>query len=68
MSETNGAKLVYSIQEAASKLGVSKNLCYTLAKTHQIPSLKLGPKRIVVPVQALEELLRSVADQRLSTE
>ena len=44
--------IVFSISEVADLLGISLNHAYTMAKTGQIPSVKLG-RRIVVPVDSL---------------
>ena len=41
-------KLVYSVQEAAEVLGISKSYMYELARRGEVPALKLG-KRLVVP-------------------
>lgn len=41
-------KLVYSMQEAAEVLGISKSYMYELARRGEVPALKLG-KRLVVP-------------------
>jgi excisionase family DNA binding protein len=47
-------KLALSIKECAGRLGISKSLCYEMARTGQIPVLKCGQKRLLVPVKALE--------------
>jgi len=47
-------KLALSIKECSKKLGISKSLCYEMARTGQLPVLKCGQKRILVPVKALE--------------
>lgn len=41
-------KLVYSVQEAAEVLGISKSYMYELARRGEVPALKLG-KRLVIP-------------------
>ena len=41
-------KLVYSVQEAAEVLGISKSYMYELARRGEVPALKLG-KRLMVP-------------------
>lgn len=41
-------KLVYSIQEAAELLSISKSYAYELVRNGTIPALKLG-KRYVIP-------------------
>ena len=47
-------KLALSIAECAGRLGISKSLCYEMARTGQLPVLRCGQKRLVVPVRALE--------------
>lgn len=49
-------KLVVTISEAAQLLSISRNHAYLMAKTGQIPSIKLG-HRIMVPMDALKEKL-----------
>lgn len=53
-------KLTMSIEEAAKVLGVGRNFCYELAKTGQLPTIRLGTRRLVVPRIALEKMLETV--------
>jgi len=46
-----------NVPQAAKFLGISRSLTYELVKTGTIPSIRLGEKRIVVPVAALERML-----------
>ena len=39
--------MVYSIQEAAELLGISKSYAYELVRRGTIPSLELGKKRVI---------------------
>lgn len=48
--------LTLSVEQAAAVLGVSRAFAYTLVRTGQLPSVRLG-RRIVVPTRALERLL-----------
>lgn len=48
----------YSLVEVAELLGISKSLAYDLAAKGVIPVVKLGKKRLIVPEEALEELLK----------
>jgi excisionase family DNA binding protein len=48
--------LVVTVTEAAEILGISRTLAYELARTGQLPSLRLG-RRLVVPRAALVSLL-----------
>ena len=52
-------KLTMSIEEAAKVLGVGRNFCYELAKTGQLPTIRLGSRRLVVPRIALEKMLET---------
>ena len=52
----NQERLCFSIPEAARMLGISRGLAYELARSGQIPVLRLG-KRLLVPKAALERLL-----------
>lgn len=45
-----------SIPEAAEVLGISEQLAYDAALKGEIPSIKIGSRR-VVPVRRLEEML-----------
>ena len=49
-------RLCFSIPEAARMLGISRGLAYELARSGQIPVLRLG-KRLLVPKIALERML-----------
>ena len=46
-----------SVPEAAKALGIGRSAAYEAARTGQIPTVKIG-KRILVPVAALERMLR----------
>jgi excisionase family DNA binding protein len=54
-----------TIPEAAEALGISRGLAYELARRGELPVLRLGSKRLVVPRQALEELLSSKSRQKV---
>lgn len=49
-----------TVSEAAELLGIGKNAAYEAAKRGDIPSLRIG-RRVVVPREALEELLRQAS-------
>ena len=49
-------KLVMSIEEAGKKLGLSRPTAYKLAKSGELPTIKLGRKIVVSKVQ-LDRLL-----------
>ncbi len=52
----------YTVPEAAEQLGIGRSAAYEAARTGQIPTIRIG-KRILVPVVALERMLRECADR-----
>jgi excisionase family DNA binding protein len=50
--------LTLTVTEAAALLRISRNSAYSLVAQGKIPAVRLG-KRILVPRQALDALLRS---------
>ncbi len=50
-------KLAISVDEAARILGISRNLAYEAVRRGDIPSIRVGQKRILIPIRALERLL-----------
>jgi excisionase family DNA binding protein len=51
-------KLLYTIDEAAEAMGISRSLMYDLVLTGQVASLKIGRVRRI-PVVALESFVKS---------
>ena len=51
-------RLVYSVAEVAQLLGLSLNGAYNCIKAGEIPSVKIGKKRLVVPKAMLHAMLR----------
>lgn len=49
-------RLTLTVEEAASLLGISRNLAYELVADGRLPSIRLG-RRVLVPRQALYRLL-----------
>ncbi len=49
-------RITLTVEEAAEILGISRNSAYALAKTRELPTIRLG-RRLVVPRAALERLL-----------
>lgn len=49
--------LAVGLQEAARLLGISKSLAYKLAATGEIPTIKMGERRRIVPMAAIEKLI-----------
>ena len=50
-------RLVYTVKEAASLLGISRSFASEAVQSGQIPSMRIG-RRILVPKTALERFLR----------
>lgn len=55
--------VMLTVSEAAQRLGISRGLAYLLARNGEIPALRVGERRIVVPADALE---RWIAENTLS--
>ncbi len=53
-----GQRLVLSIAETASMLGISRGLAYDLARRGELPTMQLG-RRLVVPRTALASFIAS---------
>jgi excisionase family DNA binding protein len=51
--------LTYTVEKAASLLGIGRNKGYEAAKSGELPTIKFG-KRILVPRLALERMLSKV--------
>lgn len=64
MESNGGEKLTLSVQECASRMGISRALCYEMAKRGELPSIKCGD-RVLIPMKALEKKL---AGEREATE
>jgi len=48
-----------SVEEAGKILGIGRVLAYRLAKSGQIPVLRLGQRRFRIPLAALEAWLKN---------
>ncbi|HEY3673061.1 MAG TPA: helix-turn-helix domain-containing protein [Acidimicrobiia bacterium] len=53
---SNQERLVWSVEEAGRRLGISRAHAYELVARGDLPHLRLG-RRLVIPKQALESLL-----------
>jgi excisionase family DNA binding protein len=51
-------RLTHTVEEAAKLLGLGRNSAYALARSGELPTIRLG-KRLLVPKAALERLLAS---------
>ena len=56
---SNQERLVWSVEEAGRRLGISRAHAYELVARGDLPHLRLG-RRLVIPKQALESLLAAV--------
>lgn len=50
-------KDVYTIREAAQRLGIAEATVRRLVREGDIPSIRISPRRIIIPVKAFEEWL-----------
>ena len=55
----NQHELGLSIKAAADALGISRTLAYQLARSGEIPTIRLGARRLVVPLERLRERLEA---------
>lgn len=51
-------RLVYSVEEAASALGIGRSLAFELARRGELPTVRLGRRR-VIPRHLLLDWLNS---------
>lgn len=56
MSEANGTRMVYTPEQAAEQLQVSRRKVYELLRTGELRSVKIGKLRRI-PLRALEAFL-----------
>ena len=52
--------LCISVTAAARMLGVSRNTGYEMARLGQLPTIKCGQRRLMVPKAALMKMLQEV--------
>lgn len=51
-----------AMNEAARYLGIGRSKLYELVRTKEMPSIRIG-RRILIPTRAIEEYLRSYANE-----
>lgn len=51
--------LAVTVEDAGRLLGISRNLAYQMAKDRMIPTIKLGRRRLLVPMVELEKMLKT---------
>lgn len=59
ISEKGNVPLCLSVPDAARLLGVSRNTGYAMAKMGQLPTIRCGKRRILVPKAALMARLQA---------
>jgi excisionase family DNA binding protein len=52
-------KLVYTIEQAAEKLSLSRATAYQLAREGRLPVIRISDRRLIVPKRALEKMLEA---------
>jgi excisionase family DNA binding protein len=57
--------VVYNVPEIAALLDVNVVTAYELAKRKDFPALRVGEKRIMIPVELLEKWIQSQAEAPL---
>lgn len=57
-------KTTLSVNEMAAYLGISRPLAYQLAHRADFPAVKIGERRIIVPVAALDAWLAQQATEQ----
>jgi len=61
-------RLALSPLEVAKELGISKNLVYKMISDNEIPWIRAGGKRLLIPRKALEEWLNSGSKGKIPNE
>lgn len=61
-SELKLTPIMVSVPEAAQLLNIKRSRAYELVNSGVIPSVRLGPRCIRVPVRALEERMNEMAE------
>lgn len=50
-------RLCISVPEAAGLLGISRNSAYEMVKLGQLPTIRCGQRRLIVPMAAFNKML-----------
>jgi excisionase family DNA binding protein len=59
-TSTQDRRLAMTVEEAATRLGISRPSAYQGVRFGQIPSIRIG-RRLLVPVAALDRMLNGAA-------
>lgn len=55
-----------NVKELAAYLGVGLNVAYGLVRTPGFPALKIGERRIIVPIDSLNQWMKDNASKPLT--
>ena len=58
------AKLTFTVLEMAKALGISRPVAYELCNREDFPAVRVSSKRIVIPVDALNQWLMQKAGHK----
>lgn len=50
---------VYSLKQTSQRLGCSLSTVQRLVREGSLPSIALGPRRLVIPIEAVEKMIRT---------
>jgi len=59
---TLDGRIAVAVEEAGRLLGIGRGCAYAAVKSGDIPSVRVGVRRVVVPVAALERMLGMPSD------
>ncbi|MBQ8248521.1 MAG: helix-turn-helix domain-containing protein [Clostridia bacterium] len=62
-SQTTTDKLTINVPELAKLLGISRPVAYELTKREGFPAIRIGERRIIIPVDKLNEWLDREAER-----
>jgi excisionase family DNA binding protein len=49
--------MTLTVEEMAQQLGISRSVAYQLIKVKGFPSIRVGERRVIIPVKSLEKWL-----------
>lgn len=50
-------KMTVSVEEMATMIGVSRSVAYQLVKERGFPAIRIGERRLIIPIKSLERWL-----------
>ena len=60
MQNAGNERLTCTVEQAGKLLGISRALAYELARRGELPTLRLGERRLVVPLIQLSKMLEGL--------